>query len=203
MKVLFVLILTGIFYLNSFAQKKNTEDPIYEENSKSEEPINKESKNFSVETDEFTKINKVIQTQGLPLHQKGIGIIYSTLFKFDDKVICGFSFCTEKYELLCVNSECKVMVMLGNDNVITLNHIGKTECEKLITIKTLLSKDDQKIFSENQIEKIRCYTTEGYLDFELFEIIPKNYLNKKFYGNYIGANPKQVFKSLINEIQNL
>lgn len=204
----FAFILMVLISVNSIAQKKSIEDPIYMEsntggNSKSIKPINKEINYFSIEEDEFTNTNKVIQKQELVLYQKGIIGLFSHLGKFDDQIICNFSFSNEAYELLCVNADSKVMIKLSNENIITLKHRGDIECDKSITINTMLSPEDIKALSENQIEKIRCYTTEGYIDFTLIDYIPKNYFNKKFFGNYLENNPKEAFQYLINEIQNL
>lgn len=203
MKTLFFCLLLVFVYSSSFSQKKNIEDPIYGESSKSIKPINKQNKYFNIETDEFTQTNKIFQIHELVLFQKGVEVIYSNLRKFDDQLICNFNFSMESYELLCVNSDSKVLIKLNNGNILTLKHMGEIECDKMITINTVLSPEDIKALSENQIEKIRCYTTEGYLDYTLFDYIPKNYWNKKYFANYVENNPKEVFQYLLNEIQKL
>lgn len=162
-----------------------------------------ETKNFDVKIDEFTNAKVVSQVQSLLLFQKGYSVLFCDLKKINDQIRCDFVFSNESYSILCVNDESKLMLKLTNGILITLDHIGKVECGKTITLYTLLSTENLKALIDSQVEKIRCYTTEGYLDFELFELIPKNYLNKKLFGNYIGGNPRLIFNVLIKEIQGL
>lgn len=201
MKNLILLISMSFIFSGSFAQKKELKDPIYDENSKKLQ--SNETKNFDVKIDEFTNAKVVSQVQSLLLFQKGYSVLFCDLKKINDQIRCDFVFSNDSYSILCVNDESNLMLKLTNGEIIKLGHIGKVECGKTITLYTVLSPENLNTLTDSQVEKIRCYTTEGYLDFELFELIPKNYLNKKLFGNYIGENPRLIFNVLIKEIQGL
>ncbi|GET28789.1 hypothetical protein SD074_09910 [Prolixibacter sp. SD074] len=164
---------------------------------------NSSSENFTTKIDEFTESKNVTQNVPLPLFQKDFSYVISYLNKIDDKVYCYFAFSENSTDILCLNSESKAMIKLDNGDVLTLNYLGDIECDKAVKFLTILTDDCVNQLSKHEINKIRFYTTKGYLDFELYDLVPKNYINKRTCKPFIGKNPKLVFMELTEEISKL
>lgn len=161
------------------------------------------SDNFNIEIDEFTEAKTIKQKTPLPLYSKDFTYVFTSLAKMDEQMVCSFDFSKNSSDLICVNSECKAMTKLENGEILELMNIAKTDCGKIVRILVILSEDNVSALSESKIDKLRLYTTDGYLDFTVDENVPKNYMSKKYFKAYIGANPKDEFIKMINEISSL
>jgi hypothetical protein len=162
-----------------------------------------QSENFNIEIDDFTEAKKIKQKVPLPLYSKDFSYVFVSLAKVDEQIVCSFDFSKNSSDLICVNDNCKAMVKLENGDVLELANVAKTDCDKSVRILVMIGEDNVSALSEKRIDKLRLYTTDGYLDFIVDEIISKNYMSKKFFKTYIGKNPKDEFITMINELSKL
>lgn len=184
------------FYINSSFEKR------YKEELKllSGGEVAELGELFYVKKDDFTGEMKIFQKEGLLLHQSGYKTLVLTFKGIDDKVIIKASFSNSDFTSMCINDDSKIMFKFDDGEVKELSNINGIDCDKMPTLANYIEKDLLKKMVDNNLVKVRCVTTEGYIDFEVINSVPKNAMNKQFYHSYIGKSPNAVLDELILEL---
>ena len=134
---------------------------------------------ISNETDEFTKSKNItvgaFEKQKLSLkdnvsNDKNVSLYFYISYtkEIDNKetqaLLLSFWF---PKNVCIVQESSKIMIMLSNNEILEYKSLGKTTCDKSITAAYLF--EDFTPYLNNEIKKIRVYTSEGYTDIEIKE----------------------------------
>lgn len=94
---------------------------------------------------------------------------YSTL-NFD--IALGFTFCLSNYEG-------KTILLFEDQSTLTLIQTSRLDCSTRISAKYYITDADIAVLMNKNLSKIRIYTSDGYIDFEVkekkIEIIRKTF----------------------------
>lgn len=132
------------------------------------------------EVDEFTD-NRIIQlnaskkrgwtqTDGITKDIfKGAIFLTTKITKFTDgKIYTYLNLNIHSNILLCFGGD-KVILLFEDKNKITLDQISELDCSKISDVKYHLTQKDINIIKKSNLEKLRIYTRDGYIDYEIKE----------------------------------
>lgn len=132
------------------------------------------------EIDEFTK-NNVIQvncskkTKWATSDNVTKGIFKYLFFslnnyKNDTTSVNTFNIDISTGSLLCFSKSNGIIIFLFDDeSTLELNQTSKLDCETRQVVKYSINNNDLIILKTKRLSKIRIYTTDGYLNFEIKE----------------------------------
>lgn len=89
-----------------------------------------------------------------------------TQFGEDKSTLAELNFNIQGKGLLCANDNDAIFI-LKNKKKITLNQTSKTDCGTTINIKYKITDEAFKEMTEIDVEKLRIYVNEGYMDYDI------------------------------------
>lgn len=72
----------------------------------------------------------------------------------------GFSFCTSSYKS-------KIIILFSDDSTLELKNTNETTCSTTVINTYHFTNEDLVTLCDKSFKKIRIYTTDGFLDFEI------------------------------------
>jgi hypothetical protein len=170
---LYKIGITGLFLLLTLYSICQEVDDLY---AKPGEKIsNKKSKSAEItepvcdiktdKVDEFTK-TRIIEIQPKYIGHSEIGSrLTAGITIFEDQLLLRIELYSSS--TMCFNDNCKTLLKLANDSIIALSYMGDTECAGLLMGYFIINESAINPLTSNDIVKIRVYTTEGYIDYQI------------------------------------